>query len=612
MMLTALREMANDGVLRPLDYHFARQITVSDSDPLVLLAVALTSYAFGQGHTCLDLGSPNTAQTVTQLAAQYDLSCPPPTQWQGVLQASCAIGDGAAATPLVFNRSKLYLMRSWQAEQAIARRFNHIEVLARDGAKVRAIIDRLFTEKADAQEINWQKIAVGVAVSRRLSLISGGPGTGKTTTVTRLLALLVELSVDDSRAPPPLIRLTAPTGKAAARLTESIGQARDKINSRSEVRAAIPTQATTLHQLLGVIPGRPEFRHHRDNPLQLDILVVDEASMIDLFLMSRLLDALPNSVHIIFLGDKDQLASVEAGSVLADICTALDYHYSPQQVEQLRQMTALSLQEYSRECGPAIRDSLCLLRKSYRFAADSGIGLLARAINRGDDEAIKTFCQSRSDDVILVDMGKDSQLAKQEMIKQAVAGYTPYLQALAQGAPLTEVVTLFDCFQVLCAVRRGPCGVEGLNDAISEALQQGGLIKADAPWYPGRPIMISRNDAALGLYNGDIGITFKDEKGALRVALPNPQGSLRVLSPARLPEHETVFAMTVHKSQGSEFNRVMLVLPESDVPVLTRELVYTGVTRAKKSLVVCSDVQQLRRCAARQVERTSGLADFLC
>ncbi|MTI14371.1 exodeoxyribonuclease V subunit alpha [Sansalvadorimonas verongulae] len=609
-MLNTLKHLAEINIIRPLDYHFARLLAEQSSNPVVLLAAALTSRELGNGHTCLHLGKTDLFHT---LGANRYLDaikrCPPPNQWARILQDESAIGDGKQATPLVLDNGRLYLMRYWQYEMAIAHRLNnssHTPYTPSNAENTAAILNRLFPEQDDG-EINWQKVAAAVAASRRVSVISGGPGTGKTTTVTRLLALLVEQALEENPDRPPVIRLTAPTGKAAARLTESIGTARWKLNCSKEVRYAITDQATTLHRLLGVIPGRTEFRHNRDNPLHLDVLVVDEASMIDASLMARLLDALPETARLIFLGDRDQLASVEAGSVLGDICANINSGYSHQQIKHLQQLTGANLMTFVSGQGPAIRDSLCLLRKSYRFDANSGIGQLARAVNNGDLPQVEAVCQAKLDDLELA----YSEDIQKQLLQTAVDGYRPYLEAMQDDKPAEDVLDMFDQFQTLCALREGKWGVAGLNNTIRSTLARKGLIPEEGIWYHGRPVLITRNDPALELYNGDIGITFRREDGRFRVAFPTPDGKVRYLLPSRLPEHETVFAMTVHKSQGSEFRRVSLVLPDTVSPVLTRELLYTGITRAKKSLVLFSKPDILVSAVNHPIERVTGLADRL-
>jgi exodeoxyribonuclease V alpha subunit len=458
---------------------------------------------------------------------------------------------------------------------------------------------------------NGQKLAVATASAGRFTLISGGPGTGKTTTVARLLVLLQQLAMSRPDAAPLLIRLAAPTGKAAARLTESLGRALDELSPRLDATllASLPRQASTLHRLLGVIPGSHEFRHHAENPLPLDVLVVDEASMVDLPMMARLLAALPASARLILLGDKDQLASVEAGAVLGDICQLLQQEPSAAHTEWLRVVTGYPLAEPGVPNALPLRDRLCWLRKSWRFHAGSGIGRLADAVNQGDRHTLERLLSSNFADIrIHVDAERRATL-----LQLAVAGYAGYL-ALARdpvnGESARRMLQAFQQTRVLCALREGEWGVTGLNSSILQSLSRQGWLQPEADWYVGRPVMIVRNDHALGLYNGDIGITAHDGE-RLRVWFEMPDGRVHGFLPSRLPEHETALAMTVHKSQGSEFAHTILVLPDLDNPVLTRELLYTGITRAKQRLDLFGAHELLTRIATRPTQRNSGLTAML-
>lgn len=471
-------------------------------------------------------------------------------------------------------------------------------------AQAASELERLDTLVPEALCCNGQKLAAATAAARPFAVISGGPGTGKTTTVAKLLAILVETGLQGGKA--PAIRLVAPTGKAAARLTESIGAALQALDLPPEWVEAIPTEAGTLHRLLGVIPGRSQFRHHRGNPLHLDLLVVDEASMVDLPMMARLLDALPRHARLILLGDKDQLASVEAGAVLGDICSFIEQGISPAQAHWLSRQTGYRLQ--GTPSGASVRDSLCLLSKSWRFDQHSGIGQLARACNSGDGAAVEAVWGAGFGDIRLHPWAGEAYDA---LIAQGVAGYGSYLKAARAGEDPAAVFKAFNGFQILCALRDGPFGVTGLNERLELALAKAGLIQRDGDWYAGRPVMVVRNDHGVGLYNGDMGLCLPDDTGRLKVWFEQPDGTLRALLPSRLPPHETVYAMTIHKSQGSEFAHTVLVLPDSPSPLLTRELVYTGITRAKARLDLYGDRALLAQAVRKKTERYSGLAERL-
>ena len=434
-------------------------------------------------------------------------------------------------------------------------------------------------------------------------MISGGPGTGKTTTVARLLAALIQMAEGERCR----IRLAAPTGKAAARLTESLGKALRQLPLTDEQKKRIPDDASTLHRLLGAQPGSQRLRHHAGNPLHLDVLVVDEASMIDLPMMSRLIEALPPHGRVIFLGDRDQLASVEAGAVLGDICAWVNAGYTPERAQQLARLTGMPVPAGVGNDAATLRDSLCLLQKSYRFGSDSGIGQLAAAINRGDKAAINGVFQQGFSDI-----DKRTLVSSEDystMLDDALKGYGHYLTLLQARAEPALIIQAFNEFQLLCALREGPFGVSGLNERIELAMQQKRKIHRlpHSRWYEGRPVMIARNDSALGLFNGDIGVALDRGQG-LRVWFAMPDGSIKSVQPSRLPEHETTWAMTVHKSQGSEFDHAALVLPTQRTPVVTRELVYTAVTRARRRLSLYADERILGSAVATRTERRSGLS----
>ncbi|RDT53839.1 exodeoxyribonuclease V subunit alpha [Escherichia coli] len=599
---TLLQQAVALKILRPLDVQFALTVA-SDDEPAVMLAAAILSFDAGEGHVCLPLSrlAPENlpARAHPLLASLYE-EVGQPADWRKTLLASPAVSEGEAATPMILVGERLYLNRMWCNECSIAAFFAEVnQPLAVDENRLRQALDNLFQPSDD---INWQKVAAAVALTRRVSVISGGPGTGKTTTVAKLLAALVQMA-DGSRC---RICLAAPTGKAAARLTESLGAALRQLPLTDKQKATLPEEASTLHRLLGALPGSQRLRYHAGNPLHLDVLVVDEASMIDLPMMSRLIEALPQHARVIFLGDRDQLASVEAGAVLGDICAWVNKGFTPERAAQLSRITGTAVPAGEGASASALRDSLCLLQKSYRFGSDSGIGQLAAAVNRSDKAAASAVLGQGFSDI----ENKHLQSTEdyQNMIDDALAGYERFLGLVRDGAQPQEILTAFGEYQVLCALREGPFGVSGLNDRIEQALVRQRRISrpAHARWYHGRPVMITRNDASLGLFNGDIGIALDQGQG-IRVWFPLPDGSLKSVQPSRLPEYDTAWAMTVHKSQGSEFDHAALILPGQIVPVVTRELVYTAITRAKKRLSLYADERILAQAIATRTERRSGL-----
>ena len=648
--------------LRSLDKAFVGFLheLAPESDPLVLLAAALTSHQLGHGHVCLDLFE-------TLKAPDFALSLPPegdvlggllllPSQlletldgahWCKALASSALVAlaadasDAAQQRPLVLSGKRLYLRRYWAYERridaALRTRLAQGETPPDD---LPQRLDELFGPAGAGAVIDWQKLACALATRGAFSIITGGPGTGKTTTVVRLLALLQAPAVEAGQ--PLRIRLAAPTGKAAARLTESISQQVQSLKVAEAVREKIPCDVTTVHRLLGSRPGTRHFRHHAGNRLPLDVLVVDEASMIDLEMMANLLDALPAHARLVLLGDKDQLASVEAGAVLGDLCRDAEAGwYNPQTRQWLESVSAESLRDSGlqedRDGSHPLAQQLVMLRHSRRFGEGSGIGQLARRVNQQlPEEARQLLAAGHYDDVFSLPLKGEHDHKLERLLLEGHGngpqGYRHYLNVLRQqrppaGRPLEhpdwvnwarDVLQAFDTFQLLCAVRKGPWGVEGLNLRITEALLKARLIEHDQQWYEGRPVLMTRNDYGLGLMNGDIGIALKlperegpdAGKPVLRVAFPrnDGQGGVRFVLPSRLNDVETVYAMTVHKSQGSEFAHTALILPDALNPVLTKELIYTGITRAKHWFTLIEPrAGVFEEAVQRKVKRLSGL-----
>lgn len=598
-MQELLLEAVEQRLLRHLDVQFA--IMVAGEQPAVMLAAAILSNDAGEGHVCLPLSRLTIDEKMPEALQSCFALLGESVDWQSVLLSSPAVSRADTQTPMILIGDRLYLNRLWRNELTVARFFSETNApLPCEEAQLRQTLDALFTSD---EATDWQKVAAAVALTRRISVISGGPGTGKTTTVAKLLAALIQLSGEQKCR----IRLAAPTGKAAARLTESLGGALQKLPLTQEQLALFPNEASTLHRLLGAQPGSQRLRYHAGNPLHLDVLVVDEASMIDLTMMSRLIDALPPHARVIFLGDRDQLASVEAGAVLGDICTYASLGYTAERAEELARLTGCSLEAESQSLAAALRDSLCLLQKSYRFGSDSGIGQLAAAVNRGDRHATSAVFDGSFSDIEKKSLQTGEEY--QAMLDDALLGYQHFLTSVQQQHTPAQVIAAFGEYQLLCALREGPFGVSGLNDRLEQLLAQKRKITRTphSRWYEGRPVMISRNDSALGLFNGDIGIALDRGQG-LRVWFLMPDGSVKSVQPSRLPEHETAWAMTVHKSQGSEFNHAALILPTQLSPVITRELIYTAITRARQRLSLYTDERVLVQAIATRTERRSGLS----
>ena len=595
-----------------LDIHFARFIARLAGKNVfgLCLAASLVSSYTRQGHVCLDLSSVEGKELLKGEDGIDPVVCPELNNWCKQLRESTVVGNPGEYKPLILDdRSRLYLFRYWEYQEKLAdsikRRIHDTGVDIGIGLLKEELI-RLFPFN-EAEEINWQRVAAFTALTKQFCVISGGPGTGKTSIVATILALLLK------QAEPERLRiaLIAPTGKAAAKLQEAIRSMKTKLTCPDSIKAKIPEEASTIHRMLGSIPDSPYFRHNAKNTLPVDVVVVDEASMVDLALMSKLIQALPLQARIILLGDKDQLASVEAGAVLGDICdTGTEHSFSQGFSKDCKEVTGYTIHTQQNGTPESeIRDCIIQLEKNYRFGSDSGIGAVSYAVNTGDgDRAIKCMKSGVYGDITWKNLPHPNDLP--QVIKAPIIqGYGDYLR----DRDSFEVFQVFERFRILCALREGPFGVAALNIVAEKILKEEGLINPDRRWYPGRPVLITRNDYTLRLFNGDMGIVLSDPSvnNELRVFFQAPDGTLKKFHPFRLPEHETVYAMTVHKSQGSEFDKVLLVLPDRESPVLTRELIYTSITRAKKSVEIWGNENVFRTAISRYIERTSGLRDAL-
>lgn len=575
--------------LTPLDRQFADFIVAisAKASPHLHLAAALASNAVGSGNVCLNL-SDIAGRTIQ--VDKTDLTIPPHEELFTALQNAGSIGAPDAFAPLVLDRSsRLYLYRYWKYEQTLAKRILEMAQAAPfpvDNSLLDKGLDRLFP-KEGKNETDWQRIAAIKAVHKRFCIISGGPGTGKTSTVVKILALLLE----QSAGRPLRIALAAPTGKAAARLQESISLAKETLASPEEIRESIPQKASTIHRLLSPVAGSSRFRFTEENLLPFDLVIIDEASMVSLPLMAKLAAALKPDARLLLLGDRDQLASVEAGAVLGDLCAGA------------------SAGAESADPPAPLQDNIVILTRNYRFHRDSGIGAAAAAINQGEGaKALALLSGTAGSECRWHELSRTEPLKKQ-LASSVLRGYAPYLEATTAE----EALPLFNSFRVLCALRQGMLGVEAVNLLIEELLAEKRLIRPLGRWYAGRPVLVTANDYSIRLFNGDIGLTLPDPQadGALRVCFPDGAGGIRTVSPLRLPAHETAFAMTIHKSQGSEFSRVLMLLPDHDSELLTRELLYTGITRARESVEIIGDSSLFITAAARRIERASGLREAL-
>lgn len=691
------------GLVRPLDVALIQMLqshpvstatcdTAKDRFPAHFwLWLALGSSQLAQGHLCLDLQqaflNPDSLQNAAQRSKSSSLELSNFVQNQQLSQVLALLataellvdvrtepqleegmsGRDTTATPFVLEENRLYLRRYWRYEQQIA---IFIRQSQQQTQRLRAefpivaaqrflaqLFPALKTTSAPAmsqvEAVDWQQLACAMAVSSRFAVITGGPGTGKTTTVVKLLLLLQQIQLQQAPSAhsgaakdgswctgrPLTIRLAAPTGKAAARLSFSVTQALQKLIPSlgwdPAITQHIPTEAQTLHRLLGSGPDRTQFRYHQDFPLPLDVLVVDEASMVDVAMFAAMLQALPATARLILLGDKDQLASVEAGAIMAELCRdALAGGYSQSTAAWFAQLTGQPLPAAFISSQPKPLDQqLVMLRTSHRFGADSGIGQLATAVNQGHAAAaLAILAQPLADLRWLTYQPEQAEFAflmqHGDPQQPLNAGFAAYLSLVNQPPGPTATAADYDQwalailqrfagFQVLAAVRQGKFGVEQLNQRIAAILVRQQFIPRAEGWYAGRPVMVIQNDYSTGLMNGDVGICLprfesNTETPQLRVVFVSSDAKstapVRWILPSRLPQVETVYAMTVHKSQGSEFDHALLVLPEQGSALLSRELIYTGITRAARQFsLLCADAQVLQQAILHKTERSGGL-----
>jgi exodeoxyribonuclease V alpha subunit len=586
-----LREFNEAGVVDAADVHVARELgrLSGEADDAVLLAAALAVRGPRLGHVHVDLArirdtAAVDAEEPVDLAA---LAWPEPAAWVQRVRASPLVaveeasGAGPATPrPLRLFGSWLYLDRYWAEEVQVARALRRMgaePVGGVDGQLLADGVARLFAGDPSGR----QALAAATAVRRAFAVVAGGPGTGKTTTVARIVALLCEQAAASGTGALPLIALAAPTGKAAARLQEAVraeGVSLDVSPRIRELLLALP--ASTIHRLLGWRPGsNSRFRHDRDQHLAHDVVIVDETSMVSLSLMARLIEALRSGARLILVGDPAQLASIEAGAVLGDIV------------------------------GPARADAtagegIVVLDRMHRFGG--GIAALATAIRAGDGDGVMALLRGGLADVTWLDVDVAQDDVPAAVTTPALAAAATTLRAAAAGRP-REALDALSAFRILCAHRRGPYGVSTWTARMESWLAaEFESFDPEDRWYVGRPLLVNENDYELRLNNGDTGVVVRGAQG--RVACAFARGGETIeYSPSRLGAVDTLYAMTIHKSQGSQFDAAAVLLPEPGSRILTRELLYTAATRARYRLILAGTEDTIRAAVARPVARASGL-----
>lgn len=580
-------------------------------------AAYAVSKKLAEGHTCVNIKKYND-----EIKAHDDLQEKAATLSIDELTQSKFVSDSENnPQPFVLKDGNLYLHRYYWYETEIIKcikqsieagkslRRSRMEDLNKHKKSIIQLFSNHTTNpKLSIDEnINWQLIAALSALLNNFSIITGGPGTGKTTTVAKLLAVFFTMN------PKLRVALAAPTGKAAARMMESLNNAKNQLQIDDKIKENFDEmEASTLHLMLGYVKNSPYFRHNHDNPLHYDIIIVDESSMIGVALMAKLLGAIKKDARIILLGDKDQLASVEAGSIFGDICIT-----QQQSLNLITEETGKWMKQFDKADSQIqspyisgnnkkniLQEHIIELKRSHRFKSTEGIGKFSKAVIAGQlsEDMIHAKIPEKGE---YVQVCEDYRSLELDQLMN-------HFKAFIKEPAIEQALQKLNKVRFLCAVRNGNYGTNTYNTIIENYLQKEGCIQPGAGFYENQPIMITQNDYNLGLFNGDTGILRKDDKGILKAWFEDTEQGIRAINPAYIKKYQTVYAMTIHKSQGSEFDHVALVLPsDSQAPILTRELIYTGITRAKKSVIIFSSKETLLAGVEKQVERASGITQRL-
>jgi len=610
--------MQMDESIKHLALGFSRQVAQwaasqgcgpEDTQVVSSLAYRL-SLAVSEGHTCLVL----SLALIEEFCPNQSLD-----SIRILLQSTGLVGEPGQKKicPLVLDQqNRLYLYRYFHYEERLAKALKNLAQQSQTLSPESIVsfgqsIAKLFGQEPYIKSLlpDWQKIAVAMALRQRLTIVSGGPGSGKTSTVMKILACLIEIE------PHLRIGITAPTGKAAQRLLDTLrGERTEQLPQN--IRDAFPKEAHTLHRLLGIHPTHHKSRFNEDNPLPFDVLVVDEASMMDLALATQLLEALPHTARLILLGDKDQLTAIEVGSVFAEISNNPSLSVSA--IEELSAISAIPKDEIlplSQDPDSALADCVVWLQHNYRTRSDSRIASLSQYVNQGRvNETLALLNQPGS--TTLSWINDDSATLGTKTLALALAGYQDYIEAI-KNTPQDKgsIFSAVGRFRILCAIRETSLGIHEINQYLNRHLHQcfarPGRSRLTSTWYLGRAVIISKNHYNLKLFNGDIGLCLPDELGTLQVWFADASNEFRFIPCHQVPEHEEAYATTVHKAQGSEFESLLLILPYQSTKILSRQWLYTAVTRAREKVTICASEPMLRQALMQSTQRASGLLDRL-
>ncbi len=599
----------------PIDLWFGQKITELDAreETVILITAAFISRLSRQGDVCLNL---NAYTGKTDILYKEDDACassfvfPEIKKWLQILNTRPCVGEPEEYKPLILNKNRVYMYKFWVWEKKIAKYIKSKSGEPFEQCDINAakqIFNRIFD--IDNPK-TYPIILAGVsALLKKLTVIIGGPGTGKTTAAANILAMLINIETAKNSDKNMKIAFAAPTGKAAARLKEAMAKVKTDINYDKKILSLIPETSYTIHRLLKPTFDFSAYRHNKTNPLDFDIIVIDEASMIDIKLMTALIEAIDKDTKVIILGDKNQLASVEPGAVLADICGdnkaesfSKNFISLVQQITGINQNSLKNLQIKDNSF-----DNIIEFKTDFRFDKESGIKKLSDLINdQKAKEAFDYLKKGSKKDIKFITVKKPADL-HYELQKAVLTYYKDYLTS----ENLEDCIRLFNQFKILCAVKKGYYGINTLNMAIEKMLEAKKLISLKTKWYHKKPLLITKNDYQTNLFNGDTAIVFNTDQNIPYAVLSDSNGKIRQIACSMLAHYQTAYAITVHKSQGSEFDNVILVLPDAKYPVLTKELIYTAVTRAKKKVTILGTEEIFLYCVQRKAERASGLKEEL-
>ncbi|CAL4324337.1 exodeoxyribonuclease V subunit alpha [Buchnera aphidicola] len=602
-MISLLNQALKKKIINDIDFYFATYVATKNQ-PAIMLAAACVSYTTNCGHVCLPIFNLENQLVFPKKEKKFTNKlwnlAGNPKNWTKTLLNSNIVSYNTHLTPLVLLKNNLYLNYLWQAEKKVSLFISSNKKEKINVKLSKTTLKSLFNEKND----NFQKIAVAMTIIWKITFIIGGPGTGKTTVVAKILLTLIRISKKNIK-----IKLTAPTGKSAARLSESLTNALKKIKLNPSEKNMLPKHAITLHALLGISETNKKPFFNKNNLLNVDILIIDESSMIDLLLMEKLIDALPKKTKVIFLGDINQLPPVDPGTILKDIYNNYHYAYSQKNKKILEHITECKIKTIDNLSNNKINDSICILKKKYRFNPISDISKLEEDLNKNKLNLVNKIFFNKYKNITHHEINDKKEYFN--MINNIIKGYIEYLNYIKKDQNIKNIIKKFNEYRVICAIKNGIYGIKKINIFIEEIMEKMNIIEFvrinNNIWYIGKPILITKNNKSLGLFNGDIGITLLDNKKILKIFFILPYNNIKIIPIELISEYETTWAMTIHKSQGSEFEHTVLILPNEDQKILTKELFYTAITRARNKLTIYSRKKILFKIIKRKNIRYSGL-----